>query len=58
MYEYRGNTLLAITVLNRIDGINASKDLDLSSATIIDLNRLHLGASINYILISDECIDY
>lgn len=47
MYEYRKNTLLAITVLNRIDGINASKDLDLSSATIIDLNRLHLGASIN-----------
>ncbi len=47
MYEYRENTLLAITVLNRIDGINASKDLDLSSATIIDLNRLHLGASIN-----------
>lgn len=47
MYEYRENTLLAITVLNRIDGINASKNLDLSSATIIDLNRLHLGASIN-----------
>ncbi|EGR0524645.1 TPA: nucleoid-associated protein [Vibrio cholerae] len=47
MYEYREHTLLAITVLNRIDGINASKDLDLSSATIIDLNRLHLGASIN-----------
>ncbi|MGL6003070.1 MAG: nucleoid-associated protein [Plesiomonas sp.] len=47
MYEYREKTLLAITVLNRIDGINASKDLDLSSATIIDLNRLHLGASIN-----------
>ncbi|HHX8443008.1 TPA: nucleoid-associated protein [Vibrio diabolicus] len=47
IYEYRDNTLLAVTVLNRIDGINASKDLDLSSATIIDLNRLHLGASIN-----------
>ena len=47
IYEYRDNTLLAITVLNRIDGINASKDLNLSSATIIDLNRLHLGASIN-----------
>lgn len=46
-YEYRDNTLLAVTVLNRIDGINASKDLDLSSSTIIDLNRLHLGASIN-----------
>ncbi|MCA2016121.1 nucleoid-associated protein [Vibrio tritonius] len=46
-YEYRENTLLAITILNRIDGINASKNLDLSSATIIDLNRLHLGASIN-----------
>lgn len=47
MYEYRGNILLAVTVLNRIDGINASKDLNLSSSTIIDLNRLHLGASIN-----------
>ncbi|CAH1526368.1 Nucleoid-associated protein [Vibrio owensii] len=47
MYEYRESTLLAVTVLNRIDGINASKDLDLSSSTIIDLNRLHLGASIN-----------
>lgn len=47
IYEYRDNTLLAVTVLNRIDGINASKDLDLSSTTIIDLNRLHLGASIN-----------
>ncbi len=46
-YEYRNCTLLAITVLNRIDGINASKDLNLSSATIIDLNRLHLGAAIN-----------
>lgn len=47
IYEYRDNKLLAVTVLNRIDGINASKDLDLSLSTIIDLNRLHLGASIN-----------
>ncbi|HIF6163767.1 TPA: nucleoid-associated protein [Vibrio parahaemolyticus] len=47
-YEYRENTLLAIAVLNRIEGINAtSQVLDLSSATILDLNRLHLGASIN-----------
>lgn len=47
IYEYKGSELLAITVLNRIEGINASNALDLSSATIIDLNRLHLGASIN-----------
>ncbi|MEZ8346395.1 nucleoid-associated protein [Vibrio splendidus] len=47
VYEYKGSTLLAVTVLNRIDGINASDKLDLSSSTIIDLNRLHLGASIN-----------
>lgn len=47
VYEYKGSTLLAVTVLNRIDGINASEELDLSSSTIIDLNRLHLGASIN-----------
>ncbi|RUR35995.1 nucleoid-associated protein [Vreelandella populi] len=47
VYEYRENNLLAVTVLNRIDGINASEDLDLNPATIIDLNRLHLGASIN-----------
>ncbi|HIF9077019.1 TPA: nucleoid-associated protein [Photobacterium damselae] len=47
LYEYKGNELLAVTVLNRIEGINASEALDLSSAAIIDLNRLHLGASIN-----------
>ncbi|MGL6336205.1 nucleoid-associated protein [Aeromonas jandaei] len=47
IYEYKNSELLAVAVLNRIEGINASKALDLSSATIIDLNRLHLGASIN-----------
>ncbi|MDH5933578.1 nucleoid-associated protein [Vibrio splendidus] len=47
VYEYKESTLLAVTVLNRIEGINASEKLDLSSSTIIDLNRLHLGASIN-----------
>ncbi|MCD9530014.1 nucleoid-associated protein [Photobacterium carnosum] len=47
IYEYRNSELLAVTVLNRIEGINASEVLDLSSSTIIDLNRLHLGASIN-----------
>ncbi|MGE6317433.1 nucleoid-associated protein [Shewanella baltica] len=48
IYEYRKNLVFAVTVLNRIDGINANDDsLNLSPANIIDLNRLHLGAAVN-----------
>ncbi|MGF1902099.1 nucleoid-associated protein [Aliivibrio sifiae] len=47
-YEQKNNTYLGIAVVDRIDGINAdNKSLDLTDSTIIDLNRLHLGASIN-----------
>lgn len=47
-YEQKKDTYLGVAIVDRIDGINAdNKSLDLTDSTIIDLNRLHLGASIN-----------
>jgi nucleoid-associated protein len=46
-YESRGKASLALAVLQRADGYNTSDDLELESSQIIDINKLHLGASIN-----------
>ncbi|WP_417883587.1 nucleoid-associated protein [Vibrio rumoiensis] len=47
-YEHRNDIFLGVAIVDRIKGINADDtSLDLSDSTIIELNRLHLGASIN-----------
>ncbi|MFT6347544.1 MAG: nucleoid-associated protein [Psychromonas sp.] len=47
-YDYNKSIQLAVAILDRIDGIDAkSGSLDLTPSTIIDLNRLHLGAAID-----------
>ncbi|MFH0267210.1 nucleoid-associated protein [Vibrio rumoiensis] len=47
-YSHRNDIYLGVAIVDRIKGINADDtSLDLSDSTIIELNRLHLGASIN-----------
>ncbi|WP_110457411.1 nucleoid-associated protein [Shewanella algidipiscicola] len=46
-YESYGKTWLALAVLQRSEGYNASPTLELEPSQIIDINKLHLGAAIN-----------
>jgi nucleoid-associated protein len=46
-YENKGKAWLALAVLQRSEGYNASQNLELELSQIIDINKLHLGAAIN-----------
>lgn len=46
-YETRGNNWLAVAILNKTDGIDVSKQLDVIASQVLDLKKLHLGAAIN-----------
>lgn len=46
-YERNGQEWLAVTILNKTDGIDVSTDLNVISSQVLDLKSLHLGAAIN-----------
>lgn len=47
-YEVNGKLWMAIAILQRSDAYNADdEDLEISSSEVIDIDRLHLGATVN-----------
>jgi len=46
-YKQANDDWLGIAILNRSEGVDVSAQLDVISSNVLDLKKLHLGASIN-----------
>lgn len=46
-YEYRSDNWIAIAILQRVEGLNIDNALKAIASTTFDLEKLHLGATVN-----------